>query len=133
MDRSGTYTPQTRIRTVGWVGRRFQPGRNKGIFDPELFALYQASKVFDNQDETGQHCTILLDSTAQDNATIEGCSCLHSRGFPATWALALHRIGAEMAIKSAFWPSGTALLSVLYCRGKPARDCLGETRSAGDC
>ena len=46
------YTPRT--RAAGWAGRRFRLGKNKGVFDAELFALYQVSEILDSRNGTGQ-------------------------------------------------------------------------------
>lgn len=40
---------------AGWTGRRVRLDENKEVFDAELFALYRASKVFNNRNERGQH------------------------------------------------------------------------------
>ena len=46
------------------VCRRYRLGNNKGVFDAELYALYQAAKIFDEGNEHDQAYTILSDSTA---------------------------------------------------------------------
>ena len=56
------YTPGR--RDAGWTGRRFHPGKNKEVFDAELYALYQAAKIMDERREEGQDYTIQTDSTA---------------------------------------------------------------------
>ena len=39
-------------------------GKNKEVFDAELYPLYQAVKIFDERNEQNQCYTILSDSTA---------------------------------------------------------------------
>ena len=56
------YTPGR--RDAGWTGRRSHLGKNKEVFDAELYALYQAAKIVDERREEGQDYTILTDSTA---------------------------------------------------------------------
>ena len=51
-------------RDAGWTGRRFHLGKNKEVFDAELYALYRAAKILDERGEEGQDYTILSDSTA---------------------------------------------------------------------
>ena len=48
-----TCTPHARM-----TGRRFHLGKNKDIFDIELFALYQTAEALDNRSEVDQDCTI---------------------------------------------------------------------------
>ena len=31
----------------GWTGRRFQLGKNKGVFDAEVFAVWQALRALE--------------------------------------------------------------------------------------
>ena len=56
------YTPGR--RDEGWTRRRFHLGRNKEVFDSELYALYRTAKMLDERNEEGQSYTILSDSTA---------------------------------------------------------------------
>ena len=46
----------------GWVGRRFHLGNNKEVFDAEVFAIYQALRISDARQETGQMYTVFSDS-----------------------------------------------------------------------
>ena len=46
----------------GWVGRRFHLGNNKEVFDAKVFAIYQALRIFDARQETGQTHTVFSDS-----------------------------------------------------------------------
>ena len=39
-------------------------GKNKAVFDAELYALYQAAKMMDERRDDRQGYTILIDSTA---------------------------------------------------------------------
>ena len=49
---------------AGWAGRRYRLGKNKEVFDAELYALYRATKILEERGEQGQDYTILSDSTA---------------------------------------------------------------------
>ena len=90
-----TYTPGR--REAGWTGRRYHLGKNKEVYDAELYALYQAAKIFDERNDRDQTYTILSDSAAAIGraksdemgpgqrfavAIIEVCSRLLSRGTP---------------------------------------------------
>lgn len=56
------YAPSR--REVGLTGRRYHLGKNKEVFDAELYTLYQAVEIFDEPKERDQSYTILSDSTA---------------------------------------------------------------------
>ena len=43
---------------------RLYLGSNKEVFDAETFAIYQALKILDQQQATGQRYTIFSDSQA---------------------------------------------------------------------
>ena len=85
-----TYAPGR--REAGWMCRRYHLGKNKQVFDAELYALHQAVQIFDERNEQSQCCTILSDSTERARsdemglgqrfavAIIEVCSRLTSRG-----------------------------------------------------
>ena len=47
-----------------WVGQVFYLGHNKEVFDAETFAIYQALRILDRQQATGQQYTIFSDSQA---------------------------------------------------------------------
>ena len=47
---------------VGWM--RLYLGSNKEVFDAETFAIYQALKILDQQQATGQRYMIFSDSQA---------------------------------------------------------------------
>ena len=79
----------------GWTGKRFLLGNNKEVFDAEVFAIYQAPKIFEARSGTGRRYTIFSDSQSAirralsdslgpgqqwARATIEVCSCLMARG-----------------------------------------------------
>ena len=51
-------------REAGWAGRRYRLGKNKEVFDAELYALYRATKILEERGEQGQDYTILSYSTA---------------------------------------------------------------------
>ena len=40
------------------TGRRYRLGKNKEVFDAELYALYQASEILEERGEQGQEYTI---------------------------------------------------------------------------
>ena len=48
----------------GWTGRRYHLGRNKEVFDAEVFCIYQALRLVDRRQESGRRYTIFVDSTA---------------------------------------------------------------------
>ena len=48
----------------GWVGRRYHLGNNKEVFDAEVFAIYQALRIINRQQESGRRHTLFFDSTA---------------------------------------------------------------------
>ena len=48
----------------GWTGRRFQLGRNKEVFDAEVFAVWQALRALEQRNEHGREYTIFVDSTS---------------------------------------------------------------------
>ena len=48
----------------GWTGRRFQLGRNKEVFDAEVFAIWQALRALEQRNERGRAYTIFVDSTS---------------------------------------------------------------------
>ena len=45
----------------GWIGRRFHLGTNKEIFDAEVYAIYQALRVFEERGQAGRKYTIFSD------------------------------------------------------------------------
>ena len=88
-----TYTPGRR-ETI-WMGMWCHLGMNKEVFDAELYALYQAVKIFNERNEQDQSYIVLSDSAAAIEharsgemglgqrlavAIIEVCSRLTSRG-----------------------------------------------------
>ena len=46
------------------TGRRFQMGRNKEVFDAEVFAVWQALRVLEQRNECDREYTIFMDSTS---------------------------------------------------------------------
>lgn len=50
-----------------WTGHHPHLGRNKGVFDAELFALVQALKTLESKGETGRDYTIFLKSGAAES------------------------------------------------------------------
>ena len=48
----------------GWTGCRFQLGKNKEVFDGEVFAIWQALLALERRNESGRRYTIFVDSTA---------------------------------------------------------------------
>ena len=50
------YTPDW--REAGWAGRRYHLGRNKEVYDAELYALYRATKVLEERGEENRNYTI---------------------------------------------------------------------------
>ena len=48
----------------GWTGRRFQLGKNKEVFDAEVFAVWQAHRAFEQRSERDREYTIFVDSTS---------------------------------------------------------------------
>ena len=69
------YIPQVRI--VGWSGRRFHLGKNKEVFDAELFMLYQAAKTFDNRNERNQDYTDFFGSQLCSIGRHSHCGCYY--------------------------------------------------------
>ena len=51
-------------RGGGWTGRRFQLGKNKEVFDAEMFAVWQALGALEQKSEHGREYTIFVDSTS---------------------------------------------------------------------
>ena len=47
-----------------WEGRRSHLGTNKETFDAEVFAIYQALRMFEERSEAGPLLTIFSDSQA---------------------------------------------------------------------
>ena len=45
----------------GWTGRRFHLGTNKEVFDAEVYAIYQALRIFEERQQSGRKYTILSD------------------------------------------------------------------------
>ena len=48
----------------GWTGRRFQLGKNKEVFDAEVFAAWQALRALERRNERDREYTIFVDSTS---------------------------------------------------------------------
>ena len=48
----------------GWTGRLFHLGNNKEVFDAEIFAIYQALKVFEAREQAGRKYAVFSDSQA---------------------------------------------------------------------
>ena len=42
----------------GWTGRRFHLGDNKEVFDAEVFAIYQALRIFEARQQSGEEYTV---------------------------------------------------------------------------
>ena len=73
----------------GWTVRRFHLGQNKEVFDTELYALYQATKIFDEREESGQlleretsgsFCSVLCSPRSAPPT----CSCTRAQGYCGT-------------------------------------------------
>ena len=64
--REGAFRPpyHPRAQPTGWTGCRCHLGDNKEVFDAEIFALYQALKMFEARNEEGASYTVFSDSTA---------------------------------------------------------------------
>ena len=90
--------------------RCYNLGKNEGVFDAELYALYQAAKIFHERNENDQTYTILSDSSAASGRArsdemgpgqrfavtiIEVCSRLSSRGNTLTLRLVPSHLGIE--------------------------------------
>ena len=61
----------------GWTGSCFHLGTNKGVFDAEVFAVYQALRTIERRGERGRQYAIFVDSTSaitrvRDDATGPG-------------------------------------------------------------
>ena len=48
----------------GWTGHRFQLGKNKEVFDAEVFAVWRALRALEQRNERDRRYTIFVDSTA---------------------------------------------------------------------
>ena len=48
----------------GWTRRRFQLGKNKEVFDAEVFAIWQALRALEQRKESGRRYTVFVDSTS---------------------------------------------------------------------
>ena len=44
-----------------WTGRRFHLGTNKEVFDAEVYAIYQALRIFEERHQSGRKYTISSD------------------------------------------------------------------------
>ena len=44
-----------------WMGRRFHLGTNKEVFDAEVYAIYQALKIFEERQQAGRKYTVFSD------------------------------------------------------------------------
>lgn len=51
------------MRGGGWAGRRFHLGNNK-VFDAEVFAIYQALRICNDNQRPGHRYTVFSDSQA---------------------------------------------------------------------
>ena len=51
-------------KAAGWAGRQCHLGRNKDVYDAELYALRQAMQLFDKRGEREQRYTIFADSAS---------------------------------------------------------------------
>ena len=45
----------------GWTGCRFQLGKNKEVFDAEVFAIWQALRALEQRKESGRTYTVFVD------------------------------------------------------------------------
>ena len=45
----------------GWTGKRFHLGTNKEVFDAEVYAIYQALRIFEERQQSGWKYTVLSD------------------------------------------------------------------------
>ena len=48
----------------GWTGHRFQLGKNKEVFDAEVFAVWQALRALEQRSRHGREYTIFVDSAS---------------------------------------------------------------------
>ena len=48
----------------GWTGRRFQLGKNKEVFDVEVFAVWQALRALEQRKERDHEYNIFVGSTS---------------------------------------------------------------------
>ena len=62
--RSHKQTRVWRSPEGGWTGRRFQLGKNKEVFDPEVFSVWQALRALEQRSEGDSESTIFVDSTS---------------------------------------------------------------------
>lgn len=71
-----------------WTGRHFHLGTNKEAFDAELYAVCQATEIFEDRNESDQESTILTDSTATIQRAKSGDTGAGQRFAVATWKCA---------------------------------------------
>ena len=48
----------------GWTGRRFHLGKNKEVFDAEVYAIFQALSIINQRQERVHRYTVFVDSTS---------------------------------------------------------------------
>lgn len=75
-----------------WTGRSYHLGRNKEMFDAELYALYRASKILEERGEESQNCIIWTNSAAALNRTASD-----EMGPGQRFALALMEVHSRLA------------------------------------
>ena len=62
LDSGGVGAACTWRTREGWTSKRFHLGHNKEAFDAEVFDIYQALRIFEARQRTGQKYTIFSDS-----------------------------------------------------------------------
>ena len=93
----------------GWTGRRYHLGTNKEVFGAEVYAIYRALSIMDQEQRSSHWYTVFVDSTVATEwirsdsinpgqrftiATIETCTRLMTRDSEVTvrWVPAHHGV-----------------------------------------
>ena len=75
-----------------WTGRRFLLGKNKEVFDAEVFAVWQALRALEQRNERDRKYTISLDSTSDITRVRE-----EARGPGKCLGVAATEVGTRLA------------------------------------
>ena len=78
----------------GWTGRRFHLGDNKEVFDAEIFAIYQALRIFEARQQSGEEYTVFDCQPAIWRAMSD------SLGEGQHWARAIIEVATRLVAKS---------------------------------
>ena len=108
-----------------WTGRRFHLGDNKEVFDAEVFAIYQALRIFEARQQSGEEYTVFSDRQPAIRRAMSD-----SLGEGQYWVRAIIEVATQLVANS---KRGLGPVGPSSCRhqGKQGRGWHGQRGSRG--